>query len=66
MTKTLALQATAAVLSVFMTVGTFACVTSIAKHEVVQANAVATAKAAQLPHLAAQTVVIVGHRIAKA
>ena len=66
MTKTPPLQVAAAVLSAFVTVGTFAGVNTMAAHEVVKAHAVVASAQSQLPQLAPQTVVIVARRIAKA
>ena len=63
MTQSIALHAAALALSTFVTLGTFAAADSMATHQYAAADAVAVA---QMPKLALQTVVVVGHRRASA
>ncbi len=59
MTQSTALHAAALALSTFVTLGTFAAADAMATQQYVAADAVAVA---QMPKLALQTVVVVGHR----
>ena len=65
MTQTLATQATALVLSAFVTLGTLAGANGIATHQYVAADAVAMAQDGEAK-VAVQQVVVVGHRLARA
>jgi hypothetical protein len=64
MTKTLAAQAASLVLSVLATVGVFAGVNGLATHEYAAADALAMVRQGGT-QVAVQTVVVVGHRLAK-
>ncbi len=59
MTQSIALHAAALALSALVTIGTFAAADSMATQQYAAADAVAVA---QLPKLALQTVLVVGHR----
>ncbi len=59
MTQPIALRAAALALSTLVTLGTFSAADAMATRQYVAAEAVAVA---QLPRLALQTVVVVGHR----
>jgi hypothetical protein len=58
MTKSIALQAAAALLAIFATVGTFAAAEALATHQYAAAETMVMAQQD------VQTVVIVGHRVA--
>jgi hypothetical protein len=66
MSKTVATQAAALVLSALATFAVVAGANGIATHEYATADALATAQGATTQVAAIQTVVVVGHRIAKA